>query len=152
MQINRWLHLSRSLWEIPLCCDLFRKRTDQRKFPFTATNNWIVLAVQWPVEYSFAPNSLFEFPVIPEKWLRKEEEETQLQSVLLFKQTQKGGQWRFVSFYRISYIKSQTRCQTCVQYSLHQTGLLASPLILRKTKKCCSKISCKCHLSINFLD
>ena len=103
MQINRWLHLSRSLWEIPLCCDLFRKRTDQRKFPFTATNNWIVLAVQWPVEYSFAPNSLFEFPVIPEKWLRKEEEETQLQSVLLFKQTQKGGQWRFVSFYRISY-------------------------------------------------
>ena len=103
MQINRWLHLSRSLWEIPLCCDLFRKRTDQRKFPFTATNNWIVLAVQWPVEYSFAPNSLFEFPVIPEKWSRKEEEETQLQSVLLFKQTQKGGQWRFVSFYRISY-------------------------------------------------
>ena len=103
MQINRWLHLSRSLWEIPLSCDLFRKRTDQRKFPFTVTNNWIVLAVQWPVEYSFAPNSLFEFPVIPEKWLRKEEEETQLQSVLLFKQTQKGGQWRFVSFYRISY-------------------------------------------------
>ena len=30
-----------------------------------------------------------EFPVIPEKWFRKEEEERQLRSFLLFKQTQK---------------------------------------------------------------
>ena len=30
----------------------------------------------------------YEFPVIPEKWWRKEEEEKQLRSVLLFKQTQ----------------------------------------------------------------
>ena len=34
-----------------------------------------------------APNSPFGFPVIPERWWRKEEEERQLRSVLLFKQT-----------------------------------------------------------------
>ena len=32
MEINMWLHLSSSLWEIPLCCDLFRKRIDQKSF------------------------------------------------------------------------------------------------------------------------
>ena len=77
-QINEWLHLSSSFWGIPLRCDLFRKITDQKKFPFIATNNWIVLAIPRSVKYFYAPNSPFEFPVIPEKWWRKEEEERQL--------------------------------------------------------------------------
>ena len=87
--MNRWLHLSSSLWEIPLLYDLFRKRKDQKKFPFITTNNWIVFAVQWYVKYFFAPNSPFKFPIIPEKWWKKKEEEKQLPSVLLFKQSQK---------------------------------------------------------------
>ena len=66
-----WLHLSSSLWGIPLLCDLFRKRIDQKNFPIIATDNGIVLAA---VKYFFAPNSPFEFPVISEKWWRKEEE------------------------------------------------------------------------------
>ena len=57
MQINRWLHLSSSLWGIPYCCDFFRKRIDQKKFPFIVADNRIVLAVQWSVKYFFALNS-----------------------------------------------------------------------------------------------
>ena len=34
MQINWWLDLSSSLWEIRLCCYLFRKRMDQKNFLF----------------------------------------------------------------------------------------------------------------------
>ena len=30
VQRNRWLYLSSILWGIPLCCDLFRKRIDQK--------------------------------------------------------------------------------------------------------------------------
>ena len=26
VQLDRWLHLSSSLWRIPLCCDVFRRR------------------------------------------------------------------------------------------------------------------------------
>ena len=55
MRINRWLHLSCSpRWLHLSCsllrCDLFQKRIDQ-KFPFIATNNWIVLVVQLSVKY-----------------------------------------------------------------------------------------------------
>ena len=57
MEINKRLYLLKSLWEIPLCSHLFRKRIDQKKFPFIATNNLIVLAAQWSVKYFFAPNS-----------------------------------------------------------------------------------------------
>ena len=57
MQIDRWLHLSSSLWGIPLCCDFFRKRIGQKNFPLIATSNRIVLAVQWSLKYFFAPNS-----------------------------------------------------------------------------------------------
>ena len=32
MQIRRWLHLSSLLWEIFLCCDLFRKKLDLKNF------------------------------------------------------------------------------------------------------------------------
>ena len=35
MEINRWLHLLTSLWEILLCCDLFRKNRSE-KFPCIA--------------------------------------------------------------------------------------------------------------------
>ena len=59
-KINRLLHLSSYLWGIPLRCDMFRKIIDQKNFPFIATNNWIVLAVQWSVKYLCAPN----FPLI----------------------------------------------------------------------------------------
>ena len=42
---------------IPIRCDVFRKTKEQKKLPFIATSNWIVLAVQWSVKYFFAPNS-----------------------------------------------------------------------------------------------
>ena len=51
MRINRWLHLSCSPWGILLRCDLFQRRIDQKKFPFIATKNWIVLVVQLSVKY-----------------------------------------------------------------------------------------------------
>ena len=94
IQINRWLHSSRSLWEIHLCCNLFRKRIDQKNFFFTATNNWIELALQWSVKYFFAPNSLL---------FRKssKEEDKQFQRFLLFKKTQKL--WNIMTFYMISF-------------------------------------------------
>ena len=56
VQINRWLHLLSSFQGI-LLCDLLRKRINQKKFSFIATNNLIVLAFQWSVKYFFAPNS-----------------------------------------------------------------------------------------------
>ena len=54
---KRWLHLSTTHEGIPLRCNLFRRRIDQKKLPVIATNNWIVLAVWWSVKYFFAPNS-----------------------------------------------------------------------------------------------
>ena len=51
------LHLSRSLWEIPPSLRLVQKKNRPEKFPFTATNNRIVLAVRRSVKYFFAPNS-----------------------------------------------------------------------------------------------
>ena len=66
MQLNRWLHLSCSLWEIPLRWDLFKKLIDQ-KISFIATKNWIVLAVWWSVKYFFAPN----FPSYQKGWTKR---------------------------------------------------------------------------------
>ena len=109
MQINRWLHLSSSLWGISLRCTLFTKRRPEKfiyqvasgEFPFTAlclqkedlknflfivTNNFIVLTVQWFVKYFFCS----EFPNILDTASKKrEEEQRQLQNVLRFTQTQK---------------------------------------------------------------
>ena len=55
MQMSSWLHLSRSLceflWGISLCCDIFKKKNRPEKFPFIATNNWIVLAARRSVNY-----------------------------------------------------------------------------------------------------
>ena len=51
MQKIMWLYLSRSLWGIPVCWDLFRKIIAPQNFLFIETNNWIVLAVRWPVKY-----------------------------------------------------------------------------------------------------
>ena len=65
MQINRWLHLSSSLWGIPL--RLVHKNNRTEKFPFIATYNWIVLAVWWSVKYYFAPNS----PIFQKKMWRR---------------------------------------------------------------------------------
>ena len=39
LEVNRWLHLSTSLWGNPLCCDLLSKRIDQKNFFFMATIN-----------------------------------------------------------------------------------------------------------------
>ena len=36
---------------------MFRTIMAQKKFPFIATINWIVLAIQWSVKYFFAPKS-----------------------------------------------------------------------------------------------
>ena len=70
MLINRRLHLSNSLWGIPLCWNLFWKRVHPKYLVFFETNNWIVLAVWWYIKYSFAPNS----PIFP---IRLAEEETE---------------------------------------------------------------------------
>ena len=78
MQINRWLYQSSS----PFAATCREKE----KYPFIATNNWIVLAVQWPVKYFFAPN----FPIFRKSCGEEEDgENRQMQSALLFKQTQK---------------------------------------------------------------
>ena len=63
----RWLHLPRSPWGILLRCDLFRKKNRPEKFPFIATNNWIVLAVPMSVKYFFAPNSSYSKRVVEKK-------------------------------------------------------------------------------------
>ena len=57
MQIDKWLHLSNNLWGIPVYLRLVQKKNRPEEFPFIATNNWIVLVVQWSVKYLFAPNS-----------------------------------------------------------------------------------------------
>ena len=57
MQIKRWLHLSSlSLGNSP-SRRLIQKSNRPEKWPFIATNNWIVLAARWSVKYFFAPNS-----------------------------------------------------------------------------------------------
>ena len=35
----------------------FPEKNRPEKFPFIATNSWIILAVRWSVKYFFAPNS-----------------------------------------------------------------------------------------------
>ena len=52
--IWKWTDLSSSLWENRLPCNLFIKKQTRK---ITATNNWIVLTVQWSVKYYFATNS-----------------------------------------------------------------------------------------------
>ena len=79
MLINRRLHLSNSLWGIPLCWNLFWKRVHPKYLVFFETNNWIVLAVWWYIKYSFAPNS----PIFP---IRLAEEETEGRSTRRGKQ------------------------------------------------------------------
>ena len=46
---------------------LIQKNKRLQKFPFIATNNWIVWAAQWSVKYFFCS----EFPDIPEKFWRR---------------------------------------------------------------------------------
>ena len=53
MQINRWLHLSRSLWGNRFRRDIFRRKNRHEKWSFIATNNWI-LAVRRSLEYIFS--------------------------------------------------------------------------------------------------
>ena len=67
MQTGRWLHLLSSLLGIPLRCDLFRKRIDQKKFPFIETNNWIVLAVQWSVKHFLLQISRYSGKVVEKR-------------------------------------------------------------------------------------
>ena len=70
--------------EISPSLRLVQKRNRPAKFSFIATNNSILLAVKMSVKYF-----LLRIPVIPEKWQRKEKGKRQLQSVMLFQQTQK---------------------------------------------------------------
>ena len=65
MQMKRWLHLYGDLWGIRSLRLVQKNR--QKKFPFIATNNWIVWAVWWSAKYSFCS----EFPDITEKWWRR---------------------------------------------------------------------------------
>ena len=58
------------------------------KPPFIATNNWIVLAVQWSVKYFFTKNS----PIFWKSHVKEVDgENLQMQSVSLLKQIQKRG-------------------------------------------------------------
>ena len=82
-QINRWLHLLRKLWGIPICCGLFRKRMD-KKIPFHSNKELNCISCSKVCKIFFCS----EFPVNPEKQWIKEEEERQLRSVLLFKKKQ----------------------------------------------------------------
>ena len=81
-----WLYLSSSAWGIQLHYNLFWKRIDPKNFLFTETNNWIALAVRWSIKYFFAPNSTIFWIRLAEK--QKEEEHSQLQSVMHFTQMQ----------------------------------------------------------------
>ena len=58
------------------------------KPPFIATNNSIVLAVQWSVKYFFTKN----FPIFRKSRVKEVDgENLQMQSVSLLKQIQKRG-------------------------------------------------------------
>ena len=84
----RWFanKLPTSLCGIPICCDLFRKRIDLKKFPFTATPNWNPLAGQWSVKYFFCSG----FPNIPDpsqhsSWWRRLEDVLKKSFIVLFR-------------------------------------------------------------------
>ena len=48
MQIKEWLHLSTSLLGIPLRCDLFKKRRDQKKlFLWQQLTEYTILEIQF---------------------------------------------------------------------------------------------------------
>ena len=49
MQINRWRYLSSSSWEIPLRCDLLRKKHRLEKI--SRKSNWNALALQRSLKY-----------------------------------------------------------------------------------------------------
>ena len=76
--MNRWLRgNSPSL-------RLIQKTNKPEKFPFTTTNNGIILAVRWSVKYFYAENS----PIFWKSGEEEDGENWQMQNVLLFKQTQ----------------------------------------------------------------
>ena len=80
-----WLHLPSSLPGFTLAKTCSEKNKPQT-FPFTGTNNSIVLSVRRPVKYFFAPIS----PIFRKSREEKEDgENRQMKGVLLFKQTQK---------------------------------------------------------------
>ena len=86
MQINRWLHLSSRPWRISLNFSSLQhgqKKNRLEKYPFTATNKWIVLAASQYVIFF-----CFEFSDIPKKVSRKKRN-CQFQSVLSYQQTEK---------------------------------------------------------------
>ena len=66
MQLNRWLHLSCSLWEIPLRWDLFKRLIDQ-KIPFIATKKLNCISCLMVCKIRFYP----EFPDMPERLNQK---------------------------------------------------------------------------------
>ena len=68
-----------------LCGNLFTKRKTKRKLSFY--NNIQLNCISCPIVHKVIFCS--DFPVIPKSWWRKEEEERQFESVLIFDQTQK---------------------------------------------------------------
>ena len=88
MKRNKWLHLSSGFSGISLGWDLLRKSIDQKN---VLSGQQIELVGWWFVKYFFAPN----YPIFRKKFGREAVEghgerplERQLQSVMLFKQTQ----------------------------------------------------------------
>ena len=63
MQINKWLHLSINIFEIPPSCDFFRRRIDQKNF----------LSKQQATELCDSQQNIFcfEFPIILKKCGKK---------------------------------------------------------------------------------
>ena len=98
LQVNRWLHLSTSLWGNPVCSDLLSKRIDQKNFPFMATINWIVLALWWSAQYCFPLNSLIFGKSLDEG---RKQIARQLKSCMFYKQMQKADAhlWRKQTWY-----------------------------------------------------
>ena len=84
MQMIRWQHLSTDLWGISLRCNLFRKRIGHQ-VPIVATPNLNVRLMVCKI-FFFAPNC----PIFRPSAAEEEQRDWQLQSGMLFKQTQKS--------------------------------------------------------------
>ena len=83
MQINRPLHLSSSLWEISLCCHLFKRKIDQKHFLAQQQMNCISYLMVCKIYFCS------ELPNIPEKLWQIRKRKSQSISIMLFKKRQK---------------------------------------------------------------
>ena len=101
-----------------------QKKNRPEKFPFIATNSWIVLAVRWSGKHFFAPNSL-----ISQKSHGEEDGKTwHMQSILLFKKMQKAVLktfWIFTPVLEFLFIKIAGLQECCkTSFYMHTWDLI----------------------------